>query len=134
MVVLEANDNIWIAGYSSIKMSVSSVDQVQSGTSWAKHNKSIPRYNQHNNSGSSATTNSKVETQPIVLRATRQSNEPVTAILNVVTLPQSEQKIVGHEDAGSPFEFVLIFVGAVILVVVAGFAVYSRKENPIIKY
>jgi DMSO/TMAO reductase YedYZ molybdopterin-dependent catalytic subunit len=125
LVVPEANGNIWIARISSIKMSTSSVDQVQPGTSGQSI---INQYQAIINITTPALQQlqPQVETQPSV-PSNETTIEPVTPP-SVVTVPQAEQKIVEYEDSGSPLEFVLLFLGAVVLVVVAGFVVHNRKK------
>jgi hypothetical protein len=133
LVVPEENGNIWIAKITSIKMSISSGDQVQSETSGQSI---INQYHAIVNTTTPAPQQLKpqVDTQPIV-PSNETTIKPVTPP-TVITVPQSEQKIVREEDSGSPFKFVLVFLVAVVLVIVTGFIVYSRKKTqlPNIKY
>jgi hypothetical protein len=126
LVVPDANGNIWIAGITSIEMSAFSVDQIQSGTS----GQSIA--NQYQTIVNTTTQappqlQTPVEIQPIV-PSNETLIEPITPP-TIVTLPQSEQKITGQMNSSFLFEFVLIFLGAAVLVVVIGFVFYSRKRR-----
>lgn len=126
LVVPEANGNIWIAKITSIEMSISSVDQLQSGTS----GQSITNQYQaivNTTTPAPPQLQPQVETQPIV-PSNETTNEPVTPP-TIVMVPQTEQKIAEQMDSIAPFEFVLVFLGAVVLVVVVGFVFYKRKKT-----
>lgn len=132
LVVPEANGNIWIGRITSIEMSISSVDQLQSGTS----GQSITNQYQaivNTTTPAPPQLQPQVETQPIV-PSNETTNESVTPP-TVVTVPQTEQKIVEQMDSISPFKFVLVFLGAAVLVVVV-VVFYKRKKTqpPNIKY
>ena len=125
LVVPEANGNIWIARITSISMSMSSVDQVQSGSIGQTI---IDQYQAIINTTTPAPQQlqHRVESQPII-----PSNETTIesgTTPTIVTIPQSEQKIGGQENSVFPFEFVWGLLG-VIVVVVASFVFYSRKKN-----
>jgi len=129
LVVPEANGNIWIARITSISMSISPVDQVQSGTS---RQSIINQYQAIINTTTPAPEQiqPRVVTQPIV-PSNETTIEPVTPP-TIVTIPQSEQKIVVKEDLVFPFEFVWVLFGVIVMVVVAGFVVYSRKKTQLL--
>jgi DMSO/TMAO reductase YedYZ molybdopterin-dependent catalytic subunit len=102
LIVPETNGNICITRISSIKMSTSSVDQVLSG-----------------NSG-----------QRIINLTKRQQlnqlRRPLSLLIHNLSRKYSDMR------TQFPIEFVLIFIGVVILVIVTGFAVYSRKKNQLL--
>ena len=126
LVVPEANGNIWIAMITSIKMSTSPVEQVQSGNSGQSI---IDQYQAIVNTTTPAPTQlqHRIETQPII-PSNETTIEPGTTP-TIVTIPKSEQKLGGQENSFFPFEFVWVLLG-VAVVVVASFVFYSRKKNP----
>ncbi len=125
LVVPDANGNIWISGITTIKMSISSVDQVQSGTSGQSI---INQYQAIINTTTPAPQQLplKDETQPIV-PSNETAKSPVTSP-TIITIPQSEEKITEQMDSISQLESVIVIIGSVILVVVLGFVFYSRKK------
>jgi DMSO/TMAO reductase YedYZ molybdopterin-dependent catalytic subunit len=134
LVVPEANGNIWIAMITSIRMSLSSIDQVQ----LENNRQSI--INQHQslfNATIQSTQQSEsiIQTQPN-FRSNETIAEPTTTPTNV-TMPYSEQKTVGQQQVVRSFDFVYwVLLGVVIAAIVMVFEVYSRKKTHLknIKY
>ena len=132
LVVPDANGNIWIAKITSINTSMSSVDQVQSGTSGQTI---INQYQALVN----LTTQAPQQPQPIVqIQPITSSNEttiePVTPPTNV-TVPQSEQKIADQQDVVPSFDSVYwVLLGVIIATVAVSVLVYSRKKNSTTQY
>jgi len=132
LVVPEANGNIWIARITSINMSISSVDQAQSGTTGESI---INEYQTQINTTVKAPQKqeTQVQTQPTVT-SNKTIVEPTTSPTNV-TLPPSEQKTASQQDPMFSFDFVnWILLGVAIAVVVAGFVVYKCKKTQVTQY
>jgi DMSO/TMAO reductase YedYZ molybdopterin-dependent catalytic subunit len=123
LVVPEANGNVWIAKITSISMSISPVDQVQSGTSGQSI---IDQYQAIINTTTPAPQQlqHRVEIQPII-PSNETTIEPATNP-TIVTIPQSEQKSGVQENSVFSFEFIWVLLG---VVVVASFVFYCRKKN-----
>jgi hypothetical protein len=126
LIVPEANGNIWIARITSIKMSISSVDQVQSGNS---EQNIINQYRSRFNATIQFPQQSEsiVQTQPI-LPSNQTIVEP-TSPTNV-TVTRSEQKTAAQQDVVPSFNFVYwVLLGVGIATVTAGFMVCWRKKT-----
>jgi DMSO/TMAO reductase YedYZ molybdopterin-dependent catalytic subunit len=132
LVVPEANGNIWIARITSINMSISSVDQAQSGTTGESI---INQYQTQINTTvkTPQTQETQVQTQPTV-PSNKTIVEPTTSPTSV-NVPRSEQKIAAQQDVVFSFDFVnWILLGVGIAVVAAGFVVYRRKKTQATQY
>jgi hypothetical protein len=126
LIVPEANGNIWISKISSIKMSLSSVDQVQSGTS---EQSIINQYQSIFNATVQFPQQSEalVLTQPILL-SNKTIVEPTSPAYVIV--PRSEEKTVGQQGAVLSFDFVYwVLLGVGIAAVTVGFMVCRRKKT-----
>ena len=126
LVVPETNGNIWISMISSIKMSLSSVDQVQSINSGQSI---LNQYQSIFNATVQFPQQSEpvVQTQPISL-SNKTIVEP-TAPTNV-SVPWSEQKTASQQDAAPSFDFAYwVLLGVGIATVSVGFMVCRRKKT-----
>jgi DMSO/TMAO reductase YedYZ molybdopterin-dependent catalytic subunit len=128
LVVPEENGNIWIAGITSISMSNSPVNQVESGSSGPSI---INQYQAIINTTSSSPEQlqNRVETQPLVPN-NKTAIKTLTPSTNS-TVQQSEQKNATQQDNVFSFNFdYWVLLGVVIAAVAMGFVVYKLKEKP----
>ncbi len=125
LVVPDANGDIWISAITTIKMSISSADQIQSGTSGQII---INQYQAIINTTTPAPLQQppQGETQPIV-PSNKTDNEPVTTP-TINTIPQADKKITEQINSIPQIEYILILFGVIVLVSLVGFVFISRKK------